>query len=78
MISEELWKTDKISFQTCEGIYQYKYNTDQRIQEVLITYCVFDCLVHGYPQCKPAKNMMLQCLKTYGIQPIDNLSDRFI
>ena len=35
---------------------------NQRIREVLITYCAHDFLSHGY-FCMSRENKMLQCLK---------------
>ena len=46
MISEEHGDNDKISFQTVSG---HREPVKLRISGMLITYCVCDILVYGYP-----------------------------
>ena len=46
MISEEHGDNDKISFQTVSG---HREPVKLRISGMLITYCVCDILVNGYP-----------------------------
>ena len=66
-ISEEQKENDKISFQICET---HRQSINQKIQEALITYCVCVFLFHVYPG-KKTENIMLQCMKKYGIFPTD-------
>ena len=55
MISKEHWKNDEIVFQ---NVYGHRESVVLRVQVMLITYCFFDFLFHGYP-CMTKKNVML-------------------
>ena len=55
MVSEEHWKNDKILFQ---NVYGHRESVILRVQVMLITYCFFHFLFHGYP-CMTKGNVML-------------------
>ena len=55
LISEEHWKNDEILFQ---NVYGHWESIGLTVQVMLITYCFYDFLFHGYP-CMTKENVML-------------------
>ena len=55
MISEEHWENDKILFQ---NVYRHRESVVLRVQVMLITYCFYDFLFHGY-SCMTNEKVML-------------------
>ena len=54
MISEEHWENDEILFQI---VYAHREPVTLWIRGMLITYCVCDFLIYGYP-CMKKEDMM--------------------